>query len=84
MKQKLVHPFDHAEFRLVAKTKTLAISNGGLKRTIWERWLYGEEQTLTGVPEHTAVEEALVLDAGNARKSFQQMWKLVSRQKVPK
>ena len=68
MKQKLVHPFDHAEFRLVARTKAIAISNGGLKRTIWERWLYGGQQTLTGVPEHTAVEEALVFDAGNARE----------------
>ena len=67
MKQKLVHPLD-AEFRLVAKTKTVAISNGALKRTIWEKWLYGESSTLAGVPEHTAVEEALVFDAGNARE----------------
>ena len=68
LKQKQVHPNDHWSFRLAASSKTIAISNGGLKRTIWERWLYGESTPLPNVPQHTKVCETLIFDAGNARE----------------
>ena len=68
LKHKLVHPNDHWSFRIASKTKTVAISNGDLKRTIWERWLFGEHQELEGVPMNTTVEEALIFDAANTRE----------------
>ena len=65
---KLVHPNDHWSYRLAATIKTNAVSNGKLRRTLWETWMFGDTFVLANVPENTHIDEALIFDAENARE----------------
>jgi hypothetical protein len=68
LKEKQQHMNDHWSFRLVAKAKTISISNNELKRTLWEKWLFGAEAPLPGVPEHTKIDPTMIFDAANCRE----------------
>ena len=68
LRQKKQHVNDHWSFRLFGKAKTISISNNELKRTLWEKWLFGAEAPLPGVPQHSNIDPSMIFDAANARE----------------
>ena len=60
------HPADQAQERLLARIKTLAVSDNKVQRYPWEQHLYGT-QVLPGAPQCNTLPENVYFDLANAR-----------------
>ena len=59
---------DYWQDRFQARAKTLAIANGQLERTAWEKMILGESDGIDLIPSTVTVPDALLFDAMNARE----------------
>ena len=67
------NPNDEWQFLLEARTKTLGVSTGKLQRTVYERYLYGDEDAIPNVATQIKVPEAVLYDMANGREHINKM-----------